>query len=113
MINHLNQIAHNMITNHSALGNALGAAKHSEVHGLTLGNGFAYGLIGLGAGIAMIGAIGSGGGQGIAAGRAAEAVGRNPQAESQIRNMMIIGDGVAASASIYALIISLLLIFVF
>jgi F-type H+-transporting ATPase subunit c len=80
---------------------------------LSVGSGFAYGFIGLGAGIAMIGAIGSGAGQGIAAGRAAEAVGRNPQAESQIRNMMIIGDGVAASAAIYGLIISLLLIFVF
>ena len=80
---------------------------------LGIGAGCAYGFIGLGAGVAMVGAIGSGGGQGIAAGRAAEAVGRNPQAESQIRNMMIIGDGVAASAAIYGLIISLLLIFVF
>ena len=80
---------------------------------LKLGDGLAYGLVGLAAGIAMLGATGSGAGQGIAAGRAAEAVGRNPQAESKIRNMMIIGDGVAASASIYALIIALLLIFVF
>ena len=81
--------------------------------GLTLGQGFAYGFIGLGAGCAMLGAIGSGAGQGIAGGRAAEAVGRNPQAEAEIRNMMIIGNGVAASASIYGLIIALLLIFVF
>lgn len=109
MINQLNQIAHNMVTHGLSIPDPV---KHGGKD-IGIGNGWAYGLIGLGAGIAMIGAIGSGGGQGIAAGRAAEAVGRNPQAESQIRNMMIIGDGVAASASIYALIISLLLIFVF
>ena len=71
------------------------------------------GLVALGAGMAMIGASGVGAGQGVAAGRAAEAVGRNPEAESKIRSMLILGMGIAESAAIYALIISILLLFVF
>lgn len=71
------------------------------------------GLVGIGAGLAMIGASGVGAGQGVAAGRAAEAVGRNPEAESKILKMLIIGMGIAESAAIYALIVSILLLFVF
>jgi len=66
----------------------------------------------LGAGIAMIAGIGSGIGQGIAAGKAAEAVGRQPEAEGKIRFMMILGQGVAETTGIYALVIAILLIFV-
>ena len=51
-------------------------------------------------------------GQGYAAGRAAEAVARNPEAESKIRTMMIVGCAIAETASIYSLIIAILLIFV-
>ena len=71
------------------------------------------GLVGIGAGLAMVGASGVGAGQGIAAGRAAEAVGRNPEAEAKIRTMLILGMGIAESAAIYALIVSILLLFVF
>ena len=71
------------------------------------------GLVAIGAGLAMVGASGVGAGQGIAAGRAAEAVGRNPEAESKIRTMLIVGMGIAESAAIYALIVSILLLFVF
>ena len=71
------------------------------------------GLVALGAGMAMIGASGVGAGQGIAAGRAAEAVGRNPEAEGKIRTMMIVGMAIAESAAIYSLIVSILLLFVF
>lgn len=73
----------------------------------------ARGLVAIGAGVAMVGASGVGAGQGVAAGRAAEAVGRNPEAESKIRTMMIVGMGIAESAAIYALIVSILLLFVF
>ena len=66
----------------------------------------------IGAGIAMFGALGVGAGQGYAAGKAAGAVARNPEAESKIRTMLIVGLGIAESAAIYALIISILLIFV-
>lgn len=70
--------------------------------------GFAY----LGAGVAAIGFLGAGVGQGYAAGRAAEAVGRNPEAEGKIRNMMIIGAAIAESSALYSLVIAILLIFV-
>ncbi|MEF9985243.1 MAG: ATP synthase F0 subunit C [Malacoplasma sp.] len=66
----------------------------------------------LGAGLAMLGALGVGAGQGYAAGKAAEAVARNPEAESKIRTMMIVGSAIAESAAIYALIVAILLIFV-
>ena len=71
------------------------------------------GLVAVGAGTAMVGAAGVGAGQGVAAGRAAEAVGRNPEAEAKIRSMVILGLGIAESAAIYALIVSILLLFVY
>jgi len=66
----------------------------------------------IGAGIAMFGALGTGIGQGFAAGKASEAVARNPEAESKIRTMMIVGCAIAETAAIYSLIIAILLIFV-
>jgi F-type H+-transporting ATPase subunit c len=82
---------------------------NEEVAKIALGKG----LVAIGAGIAMLGATGVGVGQGIAAGRAAEAVGRNPEAEAKIRTMLIIGMGIAESAAIYSLIVAILLLFVF
>nr|WP_318027799.1 hypothetical protein [Mycoplasmopsis bovis] len=41
------------------------------------------------------------------AGKAAEAVGRNPEAASKIRTMMLVGQAVSESAAIYALVISI------
>ncbi len=91
------------------------AKKLADQNGgtITTGTGLAYGLVAVGAGLAMVGAAGAGAGQGIAAGRAADAVGRNPEAEAKIRTMMIVGSAIAESAAIYALIISILLIFVY
>lgn len=66
----------------------------------------------IGAGLAMLGATGVGIGQGYAAGKAAEAVARNPEAESKIRTMMIVGCAIAETSAIYALIVAILLIFV-
>lgn len=71
------------------------------------------GLVAVGIGLSMIGVLGTGAGQGYAAGKAAEAVGRNPEAESKIRNMMIVGMAIAESAAIYSLVISILLFFVY
>jgi F-type H+-transporting ATPase subunit c len=65
----------------------------------------------IGGGFAMIGACGAGVGQGYAAGKACEAVGRNPEAESRIRTMLIVGCAIAETSCIYALIISIILIF--
>lgn len=66
----------------------------------------------IGAGIAVVTCFGTGIGQGYAAGKAVEAVARNPEVESKIRNMFIIGAAIAESGAIYGLVISLILIFV-
>lgn len=72
-----------------------------------------YGMVALGAGLAAIGGLGTGVGQGYASGKAAEAVGRNPEAEAAIRKMLIMGLAITESAAIYALVVAILLIFVF
>ena len=70
---------------------------------------FVQGMALLGAGIAMI--AGPGIGQGIAASKGAESVGRNPEAAGKIRSIMVLGIAMAETTGIYALIIALLLIF--
>ncbi len=72
-----------------------------------------YGLIAIAAGIAICAGLGTGIGEGIAASKAIEAVGRNPEAESKIRTMMILGIALTETVAIYALLISILLMFVF
>ncbi|AHI53461.1 F0F1 ATP synthase subunit C [Spiroplasma sabaudiense Ar-1343] len=76
--------------------------------GLTTGDG----LKALGAGMAAIGVLGAGIGQGITGQGACLAIGRNPELAGQITKTMILAAGIAESGAIYALIISLLLIFV-
>ena len=66
----------------------------------------------IGAGLAMIAGIGPGIGQGYAAGKAAEAVGRQPEAKGDITSTMLFGCAVAESTGIYSLVIALLLLFV-
>ncbi len=67
----------------------------------------------LGAGLAVgLAGIGVGAGQGIAAGKLAEAVSRNPEQKSKIQSSAIVGLAISESAVIYALIIAILLIFV-
>ena len=67
----------------------------------------------LGAGIAMgIGAFGPGLGEGIAAAKACEAIGRNPREAGLLTRTMLVGQAVAESTGIYALVVALLLIFV-
>jgi F-type H+-transporting ATPase subunit c len=73
----------------------------------------ARGLIAIGAGIAVLTGTMTGIGQGYAAGKAVEAVGRNPEAESKIRSMLILGAAIAETAAIYGLLISFLLLFVY
>lgn len=66
----------------------------------------------LGAGLSMVAGIGPGIGQGYAAGKSAEAVGKRPKHQSAIVRTMLLGQAVAQTTGIYALIISLLLLFV-
>lgn len=72
---------------------------------------FVQGMALLGAGIAMVAGLGQGIGQGIAAGKASEAVGKNPEAVNEIRSIMVLGIALAETTGIYALVIALLLIF--
>lgn len=65
----------------------------------------------IGAGLAMIAGIGPGIGQGYAAGKAAEAVGRQPEARGEIMQTMLVGAGVAESTGIYGLVVALILLF--
>lgn len=71
------------------------------------------GLVAIGAGIAVMTGLMTGIGQGYAAGKAVEAVGRNPEAENKIRSMLILGDAIAETCAIYGMLIAFLLIFVF
>ena len=72
---------------------------------------FVRGMACLGAGIAIAG-LGPGIGQGIAASKGAESVGRNPDAASKIQSIMVLGIALAETTGIYALIIAILLIFI-
>ncbi|AWW27136.1 ATP synthase F0 subunit C [Acetobacterium carbinolicum] len=65
----------------------------------------------VGAGIAMIAGVGPGIGQGFAAGKGAEAVGRQPEAQSDIVRTMLLGAAVAETTGIYGLIVALILLF--
>lgn len=65
----------------------------------------------IGAGLAMIAGIGAGIGQGYAAGKAAESVGRQPEAQGDITRTMLLGAAVAETTGIYGLIVALLLLF--
>lgn len=67
----------------------------------------------LGAGICMgLGAIGPGVGEGYAAGKACEAIGKNPKEAGLLTRTMLVGQAVTESTGIYSLVISLLLLFV-
>ncbi len=65
----------------------------------------------IGAGLAMIAGIGPGIGQGFAAGKGAEAVGRQPEAQNDVVRTMLLGAAVAESTGIYGLVIALILLF--
>ena len=59
-----------------------------------------------------LGAIGPGIGIGIVAGKAVEALGRNPEAESLVRSTMILGIAFAEGIPILALVVALIVRFV-
>ncbi|WP_250674196.1 ATP synthase F0 subunit C [Paraclostridium ghonii] len=65
----------------------------------------------IGAGLAVMTGIGAGIGQGFAAGKAAEAVGNQPEAKGDITQTMLLGAAVAESSAIYGLVIAIILIF--
>ena len=71
------------------------------------------GLMAIGAGLAVTTGIGAGIGQGIAAGRACDAISRNPEVEDKIRTNMILGIALAETTGLYGLVVSILILFVF
>ena len=77
------------------------ADNDQTVHAMKLiGAGLAMGLGGIGPGIGL-GTLG-----------AVQAIGRNPDAEGPVRTMAILGLGFAEAVAIYALVVSLVIIFV-
>lgn len=67
----------------------------------------------LAAGICMgLGAVGPGIGEGIIAGKALEAMGRNPEVSDKIFPNMIIAMAICESTAIYSLVLSLIILFV-
>ena len=68
-------------------------------------------IIAIGAAIAVFTGIGTGVGIGIATGKAAEAIARQPEAESKISKTLILGCALAEATAIYGFIIGLLVIF--
>jgi len=71
---------------------------------------FASGMSYLGAGIAVIAGFGPGIGQGFASGKAAEAVGRQPEAQGKILVTTLVTQAVAETTGLYALLVAILLI---
>jgi F-type H+-transporting ATPase subunit c len=68
----------------------------------------------IGAGLAMgLGAIGPAIGEGNAVGKALEGMARQPEASGDLRSTMILGCAITESTGIYALVVALLLLFVF
>ncbi len=64
----------------------------------------------IGAGIAALGVIGGGIGTGIAAGKAAEGISKQPEASGKIMSAMIVGGALSEATAIYGFLIGLLLI---
>ena len=65
-------------------------------------------MIAIGAGIAALACIGAGIGIGIATSKAAEAVARQPEAESKITKILLLGGALAEATAIYGFVIGIL-----
>lgn len=68
-------------------------------------------IIAIGAAIAVLTGIGAGVGIGIATGKAAEAIARQPEAESKISKSLLLGCALAEATAVYGFVIGLLIIF--
>ena len=66
----------------------------------------------IGAGLAVMTGIGAGIGQGFAAGKAAEAVGNQPEAKGDVMQMMILGQAIAETSAIYGFVVAIILLFI-
>ena len=66
----------------------------------------------IGAGLAMIGAMGGGIGIGLSAHGAVQGIARNPDVAGSIQTNMILGVAFAEAVAIYCLVVALLILFV-
>ena len=67
-------------------------------------------LIAIGAGIAVLTGIGAGIGIGLATSKAVDAIARQPEAESKISKLLILGCALAEATAIYGFVIALMII---
>ena len=67
-------------------------------------------LVAIGAAIAVMTGIGAGIGIGLATGKAAEAIARQPEAESKISKSLLLGCALAEATAIYGFVIALMII---
>lgn len=74
--------------------------------------GLDVGLKAVGAGLAMVGALGPGIGIGLMVQGAMQGIGRNPDAAGAIQQNMILGIVFAEAVAIYALVVALVVLFV-
>jgi F-type H+-transporting ATPase subunit c len=66
----------------------------------------------VGVGLCMgMGAIGPGIGEGIVAGRALEAIGRNPEVADKVTSLVFVMMAICESTGIYSLVLSLIILF--
>ncbi|HOI46239.1 MAG TPA: ATP synthase F0 subunit C [Bacilli bacterium] len=72
---------------------------------------FVKGMAMIGAGIAVFTGFGTGIGQGYAAGKGAEAIGRQPEAASTIRTNTIVLAAIAETTGIYGFVTALIMVF--
>ena len=66
----------------------------------------------IGAGLALIAGIGPGIGEGYAACKACEAIGRQPECKGDVTSTMLLGCAIAETTGIYGFVTGLLLLFV-
>lgn len=67
-------------------------------------------MVAIGAGIAALACLGAGVGIGIATGKATESVARQPEANSKIMTLLLLGGALAEATAIYGFVIGILII---
>lgn len=67
-------------------------------------------LVAIGAAIAVLTGIGAGIGIGIATSKAVEAIARQPEAESKITKILLLGGALAEATAIYGFVVALLMV---
>ena len=67
-------------------------------------------LVAIGAAVAVLTGLGAGLGISLATGKAVDAIARQPEAESKITKILLLGGALAEATAIYGFVIALLII---